>query len=269
MIEIKRASRLLVMAVLVVTAHVSRSNVLAASESIVYTDITGSTEQVVTVKSNVSFTKAETINIVIPEKCYLNSSTKSGTYFIEVKGDVQPNIVYRVSPHDDNASIEGVNFLLSNNSVAEQKKPDIWGLVQQDDCVWTASEINAQNTKKLGTVIASEATAGSWLGQITFDVEYEEMYRYFVLDGTKDITAVIKKDGLNGTIHLVANEDITELESDALSKAVSTLPSDFNTLNITDVYVSWADGEVLNQGNVWGLGSEGVNLHFNESVIFE
>lgn len=215
-------------------------------------------------ESRVTFEKPAVVNISIPEKCCLNSRTKSGTYSICIEGEVQPNVAYNVEPRDDNESMEGINFRLVNESTALSKKDDIWGTIVQDDNTWSATEINTKGVCKYGTITVDSATAGHWNGSITFDIISEEVYKSFQLVEGKNITSIIKKSGSgNGIIQIIANEAISEISATALSDAISQLSDDFKTLTITDVYVSWNDGDVANQNVLWGLNNENVNLHFN------
>jgi hypothetical protein len=130
----------------------------------------------VTKETIVTYQQASTYTVTIPKSVTLESS-KQATYDIKVTGDISSDKKVTVTPIDDDASKDGINFKMSDTSVSSSKKDDVWVDVTQDSTTWTSSEIDEAGetgVTKSGTIDGSDVlTSGSWSGSLTFKIALE------------------------------------------------------------------------------------------------
>lgn len=77
-----------------------------------------------------------------------------------------------MAPHDDVDATEGINFLMKDQNTGV-KKADVPATVTQAVTDWSATEMDAAGAAgvtKNGSILASGLTAGTWKGDMTFDI---------------------------------------------------------------------------------------------------
>lgn len=129
----------------------------------------GTTSKEVTV----TYEQASTFSVTIPKTITLED--KEGEYKIKVVGDLSSDEKVTVTPQDDNADLDGINFKMSDtsNMGTSSKKADVWATVTQDYVSWSSKELETANTKgveKSGSIKGSSLTSGSWSGNLTFKI---------------------------------------------------------------------------------------------------
>jgi hypothetical protein len=129
----------------------------------------GTTSKEVTV----TYEQASTFSVTIPKTITLGD--KEGEYKIKVVGDLSSDKKVTVTPQDDNADLDGINFKMSDtsNMGTSSKKADVWATVIQDDVSWSSKELedaSATGVEKSGSITGSSLTSGSWSGNLTFKI---------------------------------------------------------------------------------------------------
>lgn len=97
-------------------------------------------------------------SIVIPKNISLDPETKSGEYTVVVNGDIGGNMVVSVTPED-------------TFTMFQYGKGNITATVSQSKTSWNSNEMNIE---AVGTISATDATAGVWEGKLNFNINVAE-----------------------------------------------------------------------------------------------
>lgn len=100
--------------------------------------------------------------VIIPKSLTLDGKTKTGSYTVDVEGDIGGTDLIKVVPEK--------TFTLTSTGLASQT-----ATVNQDKTQWSCSEILPDSkTIGNGSIAASGITAGSWNGTFWFNINLEE-----------------------------------------------------------------------------------------------
>lgn len=100
--------------------------------------------------------------VIIPKKITLSGSSKSGSYTVDVEGDIGGTDTVKVVPEE--------SFTLTSTGLADQIAK-----VSQDKTAWSWNEILPDSkTIGNGSISASGITAGSWNGSFWFNISLED-----------------------------------------------------------------------------------------------
>lgn len=132
----------------------------------------------------VSMDVPSTFSVLIPKKIILNGGTGEAVYQIGVKGDIDGNEVIKVIPP---ASVEMVN----------PNKTNITASVYQSKTEWAFGDItNDAYAYAGGKVTASDVSAGTYEGTLSFTISLEDGAGNVVDPGTVDENGVVLEPGI-------------------------------------------------------------------------
>lgn len=121
--------------------------------------------------TEVTYHEDASFTVTIPKSITLGSA-KDATYDVKVTGSITGDKKVVVAPHDDVDATEGINFLMQDQNTG-LKKADVPATVTQAVTDWSATEMDtagAAGVTKNGSILASGLTAGTWKGDMTFDI---------------------------------------------------------------------------------------------------
>lgn len=108
-------------------------------------------------------------DVSIPKTVQLSPETKSASYSITVKGEIPLDDNVSVSPKDDIADMDGINFYMSKDTA---RNADVPATVSQDGTAWNYDEV-LEGAAKNGSISAPGLTPGSWEGNLVFEIVYD------------------------------------------------------------------------------------------------
>lgn len=199
---------------------------------------------------------ASTFTVRIPKKITLSGTDKTGSYSVDVEGDIGGTDIVKVVP---DASVA-----LSSKNLA-----DVTASILQDKTQWSYSEILAGNKVAGGGFIyadgsnnSGEITAGTWNGTFNFNISLKE---------NSSLITVEAKNESGEDLNASASEIVgTEKESLLNSLVDSGLVNSLDEVNaLIEVESDEFSGMAETTFNVSSIANEGDKiaiLHFNEET---
>lgn len=117
-------------------------------------------------------TRKSNFNIIIPKTIILDGDTKKGNYQVAIKGEITGGQQISINT-PDNISFHEKNALLD-------KKEDVLGYIYGAKTLWNQAEIKPDTYDgtgtTIGTILAEDISAGSWVGTTTFYINCYSQY---------------------------------------------------------------------------------------------
>lgn len=124
-----------------------------------------------TVGTTVTYTQSSAFQVVVAKTIVLNSN-KTGSYTVNVTGDINATEEVTVIPQDTNDGVEGINITMSHQVPdGKQAKDDVLATITQTKSSWNYDEMG-QDAQ--GTITANDLSAGDWSGTVNFQIGLQE-----------------------------------------------------------------------------------------------